>query len=673
MKNILILANTFVLFLLVLSANAQMPAAISIYPSDATAFDTLTITFDPASACFESGSLAGAATVAMHSGISLINGTTWNNVIAFDAIGANGQDPIYTDNGDGTYSFTYVPSEFYDIAPGSIVTQICAVFNNGSDWSTDGRDFVQGGSSCVDFFIPLNYSTTAPSLLFNVNMNKQIANGNFNPATDSVYAIIDGMDSLLLENTFDNNSNPLNIYTGEKSSGLTEGQVINFHFRMNAIDETVARTITLSPGTNTVDVWFDDISLAMLSLNCDMQYYINYNLFDTINDFLDVAGSFNNWDGTNYHLEDPDGDNIYSLTISDIDPYSIIEFKFRINGDWATAEFPNMGPNRVLLVPAADYNYNAVYNNYMPGAIPVTFICHMDYQVSTGAFNTTEDFLDIGASFNNWAGGFQLTDLDQDMAYSVTWPVDISSSFDIEYKFRINGDWATAEFPNGDNRTYTLLDTTGGVENIIDVWFNNDNPNEGSAPRANNVSINGELSIGSELQASYEYEDINGDIEGETSFKWAIADDSLGTNMTTITDGLSSSYTIVESDAGKYVFLDVRPIAQTESGNNSAGTLMGDTISVFTGPVWNLSISSAMINKVVLSPNPVSNYLNLDNLTEINNIELISILGQPIKNIRVNSDNLKLDMSSMKPGIYIIKMTTNTGEVFSGKLIKEGF
>jgi len=57
------------LFLLPWSVWAQMPAAITISPANATAYDQLTITFTPAQACFQNGSLASATAISMHSGV----------------------------------------------------------------------------------------------------------------------------------------------------------------------------------------------------------------------------------------------------------------------------------------------------------------------------------------------------------------------------------------------------------------------------------------------------------------------------------------------------------------------------------------------------------------------------------------------------------------------------
>jgi hypothetical protein len=90
----------------------------------------------------------------MHSGIT-IDGTTWQNIVAFDGVGADGVRPKFTNNGDSTWSFKFLPAAFYGVTTG-VVTAINCVFNAG-DWAAgEGKDFNPDGSgSCVDFVIPL--------------------------------------------------------------------------------------------------------------------------------------------------------------------------------------------------------------------------------------------------------------------------------------------------------------------------------------------------------------------------------------------------------------------------------------------------------------------------------------------------------------------------------------
>ena len=80
-----------------------------------------------------------------------------------------------------------------------------------------------------------------------------------------------------------------------------------------------------------------------------MSYQIELENFDPSIDYVDVAGSFNQWGeinlNTEYHLESNE-DNIYSITVTGLEANSQIEFKFRINGDWNNSEFPGGGVNR---------------------------------------------------------------------------------------------------------------------------------------------------------------------------------------------------------------------------------------------------------------------------------------------------------------------------------------
>jgi hypothetical protein len=131
-----------------------MPPTMTIDPPDATGWDELTLTIDGSLSCFESSPLAGASQVYMHSGVTLEGGGYWTHTINWDGVGANGQLPVLASNGDGTFSITYTPAEFYGIAPGEQITDLCAVFNGGG-WGIDGRDYTYTGY-CMDYFIPMN-------------------------------------------------------------------------------------------------------------------------------------------------------------------------------------------------------------------------------------------------------------------------------------------------------------------------------------------------------------------------------------------------------------------------------------------------------------------------------------------------------------------------------------
>jgi hypothetical protein len=124
-------------------------------------------------------------------------------------------------------------------------------------------------------------------------------------------------------------------------------------------------------------VWYQNRDISMIRMNineqgaplaADVQFNVDMSIplaNGTFNpaggDFVDLAGTFNNWTGS-AHLADPDGDHIYSLTVPALAIFENLGYKYRINGSWDTSEFPGGGPNRVYRT--SYYNVvNDIYNN----------------------------------------------------------------------------------------------------------------------------------------------------------------------------------------------------------------------------------------------------------------------------------------------------------------------
>lgn len=109
-------------------------------------------------------------------------------------------------------------------------------------------------------------------------------------------------------------------------------------------------------------------------------------------------------------------------------------------------------------------------NNITPAN--VTFNVNMNYQIDQGLFDPANDFVDLAGSFNGWGNpGDLMTDTDLDGIYTVQL-TQLQVDDYIEFKFRINGDWTTAEFPGGSNRMYTVMSTT----DVLYYWYNDETP-----------------------------------------------------------------------------------------------------------------------------------------------------------------------------------------------------
>ncbi len=99
----------------------------------------------------------------------------------------------------------------------------------------------------------------------------------------------------------------------------------------------------------------------------NMNYRIDQGMFNPSFQFVDVAGSFNGWDGTEHRLSDSNQDGIYERVIPGFIIGESIEFKFRIDGKWdGREEFPGGGPNRSYLVVDTENVIDVWYNNEIP-------------------------------------------------------------------------------------------------------------------------------------------------------------------------------------------------------------------------------------------------------------------------------------------------------------------
>ncbi len=108
----------------------------------------------------------------------------------------------------------------------------------------------------------------------------------------------------------------------------------------------------------------DDLpELYSVTFNVDMTPAIEDESFNPEEDFVDLAGDFLDW-GSSGEMEYV-SDNIYTYTTDEIfEAGTLLKFKFRINGDWDTSEFPDGGADREYIVVEGENIYNAVYNDY---------------------------------------------------------------------------------------------------------------------------------------------------------------------------------------------------------------------------------------------------------------------------------------------------------------------
>ena len=97
-----------------------------------------------------------------------------------------------------------------------------------------------------------------------------------------------------------------------------------------------------------------------------------------------------------------------------------------------------------------------------------------------------------------------------------------------------------------------------------------------SAPTASAVSITdtngGSAVVGDSLTGNYTYADIDGDLEGTSTFKWLRAGSP-------IPGATNTTYTLVAADSGLSITFEVTPVAQTGTASVIAFTSSGITVA----------------------------------------------------------------------------------------------
>ncbi len=103
-----------------------------------------------------------------------------------------------------------------------------------------------------------------------------------------------------------------------------------------------------------------------ITFQVDMSYQIEKGNFNKNSDWVEVAGTFNGWNGSG-RFTDADEDEVYELKIDNFQTNENIAYKFRFNGQWdGREEFPGVGNDRMHTVQEGDETLYHWYNNETP-------------------------------------------------------------------------------------------------------------------------------------------------------------------------------------------------------------------------------------------------------------------------------------------------------------------
>jgi hypothetical protein len=135
-----------------------------------------------------------------------------------------------------------------------------------------------------------------------------------------------------------------------------------------------------------------------------------------------------------------------------------------------------------------------------------------------------------------------------------------------------------AAIPGATSTTYTLVAADSGTTITFEVTpvavtgtltgtpvTSTGVPVNNSAPTASAVSISGNNVVGAILTGNYSYSDVDGDLEGTSTFRWL-------RDGVAISGATNQSYTLVSADSGASITFEVTPVA-------ASGTITGTAVT----------------------------------------------------------------------------------------------
>lgn len=434
------------------------------------------------------------------------------------------------------------------------------------------------------------------------------------------------------------------------------------------------------------DVYFDGAEPALYNVT------FNVNMNDVADPFTlpEVNGTFNGWCGGCNPLSDPEGDGIWTATIS-LAPGDY-QYKFAYDA-WAGSE--NLTPgaactvtdggftNRALTV-SGDVNLDVVcwgscVNCGMDSLYDITFI--VDMNEVAAAFTTPE----VNGTFNGWCGGCApMSDPDGDNVWEATISLAAGS---YEYKFAYDA-WAGSEsLTEGDpctitafgftNRTLVVTEST--VLNEV-CWASCD-ACDGVVDPTYNIVFHVNMN---DVTDAFTTPEVNGTFNGWCGGCAPMTDDN-GDNIWDLTIPLTAGFYeykfAYDTWAGSETLTEGDPCTLTTGGfTNRTLTVTGDADlgTVCWGYCTDCELDvNDMINdeNIIIAPNPAKDVVTIS-LTGINNSTLDFYITDVLGNVvdaylNVTDNTITVATTDYAAGMYFVYISNGADKVTRNFVVQD--
>ena len=116
-------------------------------------------------------------------------------------------------------------------------------------------------------------------------------------------------------------------------------------------------------------------------------------------------------------------------------------------------------------------------------------------------------------------------------------------------------------------------------------------------------------------------------------------------------------------------FFDIQTNNPTETGADPSLDVF-DVDDFAFGEFASLSTKNNSLSDFTVYPNPSTDFININSFDKIDGYSIYDLTGRVVKNSNPNSNNFRIDVTSLSKGVYLVKL--NSGDKTSSvKLIKE--